>query len=542
MDKNKKIINPAATPGTAKIDTGALMHTMPAYFRDPNRKNSQQRSSSGEKGTVPKKQGKKSMPLIIGVVFFVVLSASAGTYYWSVSQQQTDQAIVEEQTQEQEVVVEQDKTLEEIEAEKLAQELKERDQQRIKDIHEIQVALEFYYDDFEEYPEVLPTEGAFIRDGKIYLESMPQNPEGGGIAYQYSRVGDDGLDYELVFSLEESVSDFPPGSNIVTAQKHVDVDGFLITRSKKIKRQEIIKIKELLSSRDSDLDGLTDLEEDLYDSNKNEFDSDLDSYSDKQELLNLYDPVGKDSKRLLASGKVQKFENDIFGYSVFYPTPWNAKTLDQTKQEMVVTTNTGEIIQITVEDNREKLKTKPWIERQFEGIDFNKMQRVQTAQGLVGVKSIDRRTAYFIYDDVVYIINHNVGEKETVDYDVSFNMMIKSFNLVEFNPDIVDEVVIRESLDTEESTEEQNPNGQPETSVTIEDSDEDLEQSDESSENSEEIQEETVENDVNPEDVDENTTSEDTSPQELDTEGNQGEEQIREGRGTVLPEVNTDNQ
>lgn len=56
--------------------------------------------------------------------------------------------------------------------------IKGRDAQRKHDLGQLQRALEFYYNDNEEYPETLPAGEWRSAEGTVYIKSVPQDPSG----------------------------------------------------------------------------------------------------------------------------------------------------------------------------------------------------------------------------------------------------------------------------------------------------------------------------------------------------------------------------
>jgi hypothetical protein len=430
------------------------IHTMPAFFRegtflkyrDPNFKPQTQKKK-------PAAAPKKNMPMYIGIgVAVVLLLVGGGFYVWQQSQQSdqdlnlsVERRLQEELRQQQEAEAQQaaDAAAEE---QALADRVA-RDEQRVQNINEIQVALEKYFDEQKKYPENLISGDSLSVEGTIYLESIPVDPAPEVSRYNYVVAPTDALSYTISFSLEEGVYSLSKGVISVSSEQLLGLDGSFTEQESK--RMQIEEAPAVFPSLDTDQDGLTDVEETLlYTTDKDVFDSDGDTYSDKQELLNLYNPSGNAPITLLDSGNVDEYENSAFGYAIYYPLKWNAKSLDGSDREVLFTSTTNEFIQVIVEENPEKLSLQKWFAQTFgEEIAQRALPIRTNKNALIGIRGIDQKTAYFGHNGVIYIITHNTGNKEFIDYGVTFEMMVKSFRLLDREE--ADEVVVEEEAATE---------------------------------------------------------------------------------------------
>lgn len=80
-----------------------------------------------------------------------------------------------------------------------------RDARRVSDVHQIQTALELFYNDCGNYPAALVTANALNcpigTSLGTYINPLPINPSPGGMAYTYVSVSPNDT-YTLTFSLE----------------------------------------------------------------------------------------------------------------------------------------------------------------------------------------------------------------------------------------------------------------------------------------------------------------------------------------------------
>lgn len=418
------------------------IRTMPEYFRSgkylkyreagPPKKS----ATSSPKKVAQPANSKKNALIFVGLAFVLLLILGGGGYYfWQIQKNNTvtDPNIDEELRLQEELRRQQEEA--QAQEQKAAQEQAEqeartaRDEQRIKDIFAIQNALEEYFTQANSYPSDVIAGDSINYEGTIYLASVPIDPMPEISSYSYSVAPLDQLSYTLTFSMEVGVLGVEQGLITVSSEKQLQEDGTITTIP--TKRTEVQQGQLLLPSEDTDQDGLTDVEETLlYTTNKDEFDSDFDTFSDKQELLNLYNPFGNAPILLIDSGNVDEYSNEEFAYKVFYPQKWVYKALDGSNREVIFTSTTGEFIEVLVDDNIENLTLEEWYEKQFGREELTKASTVSThKEALTGIRSFDRRNVYFLVNNKIYGLIHNIGAKQLIDYGVTFDMMVKSFRV-----------------------------------------------------------------------------------------------------------------
>lgn len=115
------------------------------------------------------------------------------------------------------------------------------------------------------------------------------------------------------------------------------------------------------SSLDVDRDGLTDVEEDLYGTQLRLPDTDGDGYTDGQELLSGYSPLSSGPVLLSDTALMNTYLNDAFGYSLLYPSSWLARPTDESRQEIVFVSSTGEVMSFKVRDNASGVSLNQWL-------------------------------------------------------------------------------------------------------------------------------------------------------------------------------------
>ncbi len=186
----------------------------------------------------------------------------------------------------------------------------------------------------------------------------------------------------------------------------------------------------LPNSLDSDNDGLTDSEEALYGTDPRKPDTDGDGYVDGVEVANLYDPLKPAPALLKDSGLVKKYTNSSYNYSILYPAKWLARPLDETNQEIIFASDTGEFIEVIIQSNPSRLSLADWYKNQVPNLSPNQIKTATNRdQSLSGIISLDGLTVYFAQGDNIYAITYNYGTKTELNFRTTFVMMYRSFKL-----------------------------------------------------------------------------------------------------------------
>jgi hypothetical protein len=194
----------------------------------------------------------------------------------------------------------------------------------------------------------------------------------------------------------------------------------------------VAPVLKLGSTIDSDGDGLTNKEEEVLNTEPNKPDTDEDGYIDGLEVFNLFNPRGLAPVKIEDSGLVNRYRNPTYKYSILYPIKWLARALDEQNREVIFTSDTGEFIEIIVSENPERLPLFDWYKTQAPDIDINQIEAVANKSGdPAGIKSPDGLTVYYAEDNLIFVINYNIGTKTELNFKSIFEMMYRSFVLEE---------------------------------------------------------------------------------------------------------------
>jgi len=418
------------------------------------------------------KRKKSKAPLIIVLVIFIFLASSAAAWYWYQNKDNgRNNEIIQEIKDKNELddklaATEETQRLEE-EA-RLAAEKEEkliRDNQRLVDMVKWQEALKLYYEKNNDYPADF-SEGEWSDGELVYLDAIPIDPlNQEEITYVYSRTGEGS--YSLSFYLEIGVNELAEGGHLLSEKREVSINGKI---TDVVMEDNIIGPIVLTTTRDTDLDGVTDLEETLYATNPQKFDSDDDTYTDHQELLNLYAPSGADSQTLLDVGLVKEYRAEQQNYKIYYPSSWKVQALDVDETDiMFVSDTTPEYIHLKKENNLGELALDQWVRLKMQEtkVDYQanyyQEEFYTNKKELLGIWLPELFRIYFTDGTDIYSLTYDFDNLKQLAYQTTFEMMAKSFSLIkqdevagyeEDNSELIDELdttednVIEEEIET----------------------------------------------------------------------------------------------
>lgn len=420
--KGTEEISEAPITETNEIDAGDI-HTMPNEFIS----------------SAPPKSSNKSKWLTIGIVIFLGIGAViVGAIYFLRQQSKVEPAaIVKSISNETPGVNGAEGNLTEERQNLNTAGL--RDAARIKDIADIRTALALYFQTYQ----IFPTDLSFLT-GKFLTEALV-NPKPGGRDYVY-QPDDDKLNYILTFALEEG--GVWGKARLSAGDYHLTPEGVLPGLLPKIQISEgqMPQIPDETQDSqsaattspadiafvpggglDTDGDGLTDIEENIYKTDPALADSDGDNYSDSAEILNFYDPNSK-TGRLIDSGLTKLYKSEIYNFSLLYPATWAARALSD--NEIIFTSSTGEFVSVTVQDNALSQSSFNWY--------LSKLPNTNTAllknlviDGLPAIQSADGLNSYLAVGSKVYIISYNIGAQQQANFKTTYNLFLRSFILID---------------------------------------------------------------------------------------------------------------
>ncbi|MEK7094740.1 MAG: hypothetical protein AAB886_01365 [Patescibacteria group bacterium] len=186
---------------------------------------------------------------------------------------------------------------------------------------------------------------------------------------------------------------------------------------------------EALPGRDSDSDGLTDVEEVLYGTIATRPDTDADGFLDGNEVFHLYHPNGQAPQTLLDTGFVTWLSMVSFNYRVQAPKRWTQK-VNEERKELFVTSPTGESFQIVKASITGSDSIEQWYAAQSE-VASAPLEPFRTKQGFEGAWTPDHLTGYVRFADTeLLIFTYQLGQARRVEYRQTFEMFLNSLEKI----------------------------------------------------------------------------------------------------------------
>lgn len=407
-------------------ETDGDIHTMPDQYRQ---------------SSMQPPSGKRLNWLVLGLVIFLALGAVIVGVIWFLNKQAAPAPIVElpviNNNANDNANVNQNSNANDnanVNSNQTLSTASSRDAKRLNDISEIRSALNLYAGTYQVFPNSLSNlAGPFI-------ETLPTNPEPGGQDYLYSSTAEQ-KGYLLAFSLEADVVwgalKLTAGDYVATAEQIMPAkllaeepaDDENANNNANASLPTTPTVPQTpAKGLDSDGDQLTDIEENIFQTDSAKADTDNDGYVDASEILNFYNPKG--AGRLVDSGLIGIYQNASYNYSVFYPQPWSARSLNTQNSEVIFTSNTGEFIEVIVQPNPLGLSAKNWYLDKNKSADAAALKSVLVG-GLPAIQTPDGLNTYLAVGSNIYVLVYDTGNQQQMNFYTTYQLFLKSFIFIE---------------------------------------------------------------------------------------------------------------
>lgn len=192
------------------------------------------------------------------------------------------------------------------------------------------------------------------------------------------------------------------------------------------------------SDTDTDQDGLTDAEEQIFSTSAAVPDTDSDNFLDGAEVANLYDPALAGAL-LEVSPQIKVARNATQGYQFLIPALWTTTSLTPTGEEFIIRTNDGtESFTINIYPNEDRMTPVQWYQDQEPAADLNQFNNFSNEAGWNGIQSIDGRVVIAVFGSTepgarafVYVMHYDVGSDNLLRFPSIWEMMLQSLTLLE---------------------------------------------------------------------------------------------------------------
>jgi len=198
----------------------------------------------------------------------------------------------------------------------------------------------------------------------------------------------------------------------------------------------------LTDSTDIDSDALTDVEEELFNTDSGTWATDGDGYYDGQEVINLYNPTGFAPMKLIDAGLVQEYVNPILQYRVFFPIQWLMGEVDSKASQVLFSSISGDYVEIFVSEKDPSVTFAEWFGKEIKDQNFADLEGFSNRFQEEGWKRKDGLVAYFINDTKVYVIIYHTGSTGFLSFRHVMQMMLQSFRPSKTLIDIPEQVIL----------------------------------------------------------------------------------------------------
>jgi hypothetical protein len=181
-------------------------------------------------------------------------------------------------------------------------------------------------------------------------------------------------------------------------------------------------------SKDSDSDGLTDIEEKMYGTDYRNPDTDGDTFLDGNEVFHRYDPLGVAPSTLLDTGAVKVYSEATLPFTVYYPTTWKA-TAELAKNTVTFKSSNVASVVVLWSPKEADLTLEDWIVTNVEDADLKTLQASYTKEGYYTLRSADDLVAYIDFGAVVYVMTYDLSTSLDISYTQTFAMMVNSLTI-----------------------------------------------------------------------------------------------------------------
>lgn len=189
---------------------------------------------------------------------------------------------------------------------------------------------------------------------------------------------------------------------------------------------------------DTDQDGLTDIEEQLFGTSAAVPDTDSDSFLDGAEIISLYDPAAPGAL-LEVSPQIKIVSNDLKGYQLLIPTTWSGLVDDPAGDRFVIKPTDGsEVMTITVYTNEDRLPVVQWFLEADPTASLTQFTNFKNEAGWTGVQSKDKTLVLATLGEtgpgaraLVFVIHYDPGAQALIRFPSVWEMMLNSLAVFE---------------------------------------------------------------------------------------------------------------
>ena len=187
---------------------------------------------------------------------------------------------------------------------------------------------------------------------------------------------------------------------------------------------EVISEESAVISADTDGDGLTDAEEDVFGTSRVLADSDGDTFSDGSEVANGYDPSVTNGK-LMDSRYLTTVDVDS-AWRLFFPTSWVLTSDTVLLGDFIIETATEDTIQVHLDQKPRIMAFEDWFASNNPGMDFTALAQGTAESGDLYWMTSDGKTAYATDGASIIRLRLMSNGSGKIDFPAVFKLISKT--------------------------------------------------------------------------------------------------------------------
>jgi len=211
-----------------------------------------------------------------------------------------------------------------------------------------------------------------------------------------------------------------------------DIMATLKPQTQLLNQDNITIDNKIVRSLDGDKDGLSDVEEALYKSDPQIYDTDKDSYNDGMEVGQLYSPLTGPETTLLNDKLAVAYTNTAGKYSLQYPAGFKISGASSTAGDPVtfISPDSTEMFTVSVQPNPQNMTAAEWYLKQNATAPVEELRQL-SVNGVGAIWSVSGKEIYLSRQQKIYAIAYNTTTKSSADFVASFEMLIRGFKIMD---------------------------------------------------------------------------------------------------------------
>ncbi|MBT4153401.1 MAG: hypothetical protein HOE53_02005 [Candidatus Magasanikbacteria bacterium] len=193
---------------------------------------------------------------------------------------------------------------------------------------------------------------------------------------------------------------------------------------------------------DVDTDGLTDLEEEIFNTDSGSQDSDADGYVDGVEVRNLYSPKNGAPSKLIDSGLAREYVNPTWKYRLYYPVGWQLDAVDSYANDVLINAVTGDYVMISAYTMEAGQTFVQWFAAEATAQKLQEYDKKTNRFSVPVYVRNDNRVALVVDETRIYVLMYMQGITDRFVYPTVMEMVWQSFRPADASAQLPEQVPV----------------------------------------------------------------------------------------------------